>query len=425
MQRLFRAVKIMSPGSAYHGQVQDILVADGTIKAIGADLSADGAERIELTNAHVSSGWVDLEAEGGDPGLEHREDTASLLRAAAAGGYTHLGVRPKADPPIHDKSGVHYLLQQARTSVTTILPIGAVSRNLKGEDITEMLDMQAAGAVAFSDGSKSIQLSGLMLRALQYAKSFDGLIMNQPVEQSIAGAGQMHEGTVSTRLGMRGIPALAEQMMIERDLNLLAYTESRLHISHVSTAKGVELVRAAKAQGLAVTASVAVLNLLFTDEDLGQFDSHLKVLPPLRTEADRQALIAGLADGTIDCIASNHCPRELERKLLEFAYADFGAATLSTAFAAAYTGSKEQLDEATLIDKFTAAPRRIFGMPAHQIEVGAVADLTFYQLDAEWTVAAKDIQSKSANSPLIGRSLLGRPLAVVNGDQLYLNTESK
>lgn len=425
MQRLFRAVKIMSPASAYHGQVQDILVDQGRIKAIGSSLEAAEAEVIELPDARVSSGWIDLEAEGGDPGLEHREDTQSLLRAAAAGGFTHIGVRPHAEPPIHDKSGVHYLLQQAKTSVTAILPIGAISRDLQGQDITEMLDMKQAGAIAFSDGSKSVQLAGLMLRALQYAKSLDGLVMNQPLEKSIAGAGQMHEGPMSTRLGMRGIPALAEQMMIERDLNLLAYTESRLHISHVSTAAGVELIRQAKARGLAVTASVAALNLLLTADDLGQFDSHFKVKPPVREESDRQALLAGLADGTIDCIASNHCPRELERKLLEFSYADFGAATLSTAFASARTGAGEGLTEAALIDKLTVGPRKVFGLPEHRIEKGAVADLTFYQYDAAWTPTASDIRSKSANSPLIGRALTGRPLGVLRGDRLHLNAQPK
>ncbi len=425
MQRLFRAVKIVSPTSAHHGQVQDILVDQGQIKAIGSSLEAADAEVIELADAHVSSGWVDLEAEGGDPGLEHREDSQSLLLAAAAGGYTHIGVRPKAEPPIHDKSGVHYLLQQANTSVSALLPIGAISRNLKGEDITEMLDMKQAGAIAFSDGSKSVQLAGLMLRALQYAKSLDGRVMNQPLEKSIAGSGQMHEGPMSTRLGMRGIPALAEQMMIERDLNLLAYTESRLHISHVSTAAGVESIRQAKANGLAVTASVAALNLLLTADDLGQFDSHFKVLPPLRAESDRQALIAGLKDGTIDCIASNHCPRELERKLLEFAYADFGAATLSTAFSAARTGIESALTEEDLIEKFTAGPRKVFGLPAHKIEEGANADLTFYQYDSSWVPTSADIRSKSANSPLIDRKLMGRPLAVLRGDRLHLNAQPK
>lgn len=415
----------MSPNSAYHGQVQDILVDQGLIKAIGSELDAGEAEVIELPDAHVSSGWIDLEAEGGDPGLEHREDTQSLLSAAAAGGFTHLGVRPKAEPPIHDKSGVHYLLQQARTSASTLLPIGAISRDLSGEDITEMLDMKQAGAIAFSDGSKSIQLAGLMLRALQYAKSFDGLVMNQPLDKSIAGTGQMHEGVMSTRLGMRGIPALAERMMIERDLNLLAYTESRLHISHVSTAEGVELVREAKKQGLSVTASVAALNLLFTAEDLSQFDSHFKVLPPLRAEADRQALIAGLADGTLDCVASNHCPRELERKFLEFAYADFGAATLSTAFAAARTGVGTGLSEEDLIDKFTAGPRKVFGLAAHTIEEGAAADLTFYQYDTSWSPTASDIRSKSANSPVIEHELTGRPLGILRADRLHLNAQPK
>lgn len=417
MQRLFRAVKIMDPASEWHGQTVDIRVTDGHLTEIGEQLSLEEAEEIELPDCSVSTGWIDLEAEGGDPGLEQREDIATLCRAAAAGGYVKVGLRPNTEPVIHDKSGVSYLRQQAQGQAVDLLPIGAISRDTDGKEITEMLDMRAAGAIAFSDGAKSLQHAGLMKRALLYVKTFDGLVINQPLEATIAGKGQLHEGTISTMLGMVGIPALAEELMIERDLRLLEYTDSRLHLSHVSTVKGVEKIRNAKAQGLRVTASVAALNLLLTVKDVENFDSHCKVLPPLRSELDRQALLAGLKDGTIDCISSNHTPRELETKHLEFSYADFGAATLSTAFAAARTGTKDTLTEAELLAKFTSGPRRVFGLEAATIAVGASAQLSFYQYDTQWIPGPQDIRSKSKNSPLIGQQLSGRPIAILNGER--------
>lgn len=416
MQRLFRAVTVMDPPGQWHGQTVDIRVNDGRLVEIGENLPLKEAEEIKLPSCSVSIGWLDLEAEGGDPGLEQREDLETLSSAAAAGGYVMLGLRPDAYPVIHDKAGISYLRQQSRNSPVALLPIGAVSRDLKGQEITEMLDMRAAGAIAFSDGRHSIQHAGLMLRALLYVKSFDGLVMSQALEATIAGKGQLHEGTISTMLGMRGIPALAEELMIERDLRLLEYTDSRLHLSHVATAAGVEKIRTAKAQGLKVTASVAALNLLLTVKDVENFDSHCKVLPPLRSEADRQALLAGLKDGTIDCISSNHTPRELEAKHLEFTYADFGAATLSTAFSAAKHGVAGALSEEELLAKFTSGPRRVFRLPAASIEVGEAAQLTFYQYDTAWTPGLQDIRSKSKNSPLIGFELSGRPLAILNGD---------
>jgi dihydroorotase len=415
MHRLFRNLKLVDPAHPLHLKQVDLRVQDGQLTAIGADLEAGDAEIITLDQGSVSPGWIDLEAEAGDPGLEHREDLESLSRAAAAGGYTQVGMRPNTFPAIHDKAGVSYLLQKSKALPVTLLPIGAISRDTAGLEITEMLDMRATGAVAYSDGSHSLQHAGLLLRALLYVKSFRGLIMNQPLEHAIAGSGQMHEGLVSTSLGMRGIPSLAEELMVERDLRLLAYTDSRLHLSHISTAGAVASIRAAKAQGLHVTASVAALNLLLTVEALEGFSSNCKVLPPLRSEADRQALIAGLKDGTIDCIASNHTPRETEAKEREFTYADFGAAMLSTAFAAAATALRNELTETELIALFTSGPRRILGLPTPGLRVGEEAQFTVYHYEEQWTPERRDIFSKSKNAPLLGHTLVGRPLATVNG----------
>lgn len=419
MHILFRSCKIIDPASPYHLDRQDIRIVDGRIDEIGTDLKTKKAKEIKLAHLSVSPSWIDMEVEAGDPGLEHREDLQSLAQAAIAGGYTKIGLRPHANPVIQDRPSVSYLMQQSRFLPISILPIGALSRNTDGKEITEMLDMRETGAVAFSDGVNSVQHAGILQRALLYVKTFDGLVLNQPLDISIAGKGQLHEGTVSTSLGMKGIPSLAEELMIERDLKLLEYTDSRLHISHLTTAKSVESVRKAKSEGLRVTASVSALHLLKTADALSDFNSHYKVLPPLREEEDRLALIEGLKDGTIDCISSNHCPRELEAKELEFAYADFGAVMLSTAFAAARTGVGDALSEEELIALFVIGPAKIYGLAVNEIVEKKTTSLTFYQYNQAWTPKLSDIKSKSKNAPLIGAKLKGKVIGVINNKQVF------
>ncbi|MFN7115611.1 MAG: dihydroorotase, partial [Saprospiraceae bacterium] len=282
---------------------------------------------------------------------------------------------------------------------------------------TEILDMYAAGAIAFSDGKKSIQHSGLILRALQYVQAFDGVIINHPSDKAIAADGQMHEGFVSTSLGLKGIPSLAEALMLERDLHLLEYTGSRLHVANVSTAGAVELIREAKAKGLRVTASVPVLNLLFTDEAVAEFDVNYKVLPPLRQAPDRDALIQGLLDGTIDCITSNHTPIDEEGKNLEFPYASFGVIGLETAFAAAWTALKGKIKLEQLIEKLAFTPRKIFNLNTPTVEVGQVANLTIFNPEHTWTFSSQDIRSKSNNTPFVGYEFTGKVLAIIHHHQ--------
>ncbi|MEM1216790.1 MAG: dihydroorotase [Bacteroidota bacterium] len=420
MQQLFRVGKLVWPGHERNGQAAAILVADGKVLEVAATLENIEAETFDFSDCSLSPGWINLEASGGDPGLEQREDMASLQAAAAQGGFTHTGLRPGTIPPVQDKASVHYVLQASQSGPVRVLPLGALTHQRQGQEITEMIDMYQAGAVAFTDGDHAIQHAGVMLRALQYAKSFDGLVMNQAQDATIAGEGQLHEGIISTQLGMQGLPALAEELMVERDLRLLAYTDGRLHLSHLSTAGAVAQVRRAKDQGLRVTASVAALNLLLTVEELQQFDSYLKVLPPLRAEQDRQALIAGLQDGTIDCISANHQPLELEAKALEFLYADFGAATLSTAFGAIATALRDHLTEEQIIAKLTTGPAQLLDLPVRKLKAGAVACFTIYNFDENWTPKRRHIRSKSKNAPLLDRALRGRPKAIVHGKHLVL-----
>lgn len=412
MHHLIKNVTIIDPASSYNGQQLDVRLQDGRIAAIGHALAAEGAQVWDAAAACLSPGWVDQGAFVEDPGQEHREDLHSLARAAAAGGYTQVVIEPDALPVRHDKSGILYVRRQATGQPVAIHPLGALSRDLAGKELSEMIDMQQAGALAFSNGSQPVTHAGLLLRALLYVKSFDGLVINRPLDESVSPGGQLHEGRMSTQLGMRGIPALAEELMIERDLRLLAYTDSRLHLANISTAAAVEQIRKAKKAGLRVTASVAALNLVYIDEVLADFDTHFKLMPPLRGEEDRAALVEGLADGTIDWVSSNHRALEVEAKMLEFPYADFGAIGLESAFGLMRKATAGRMPLEALIDRLTYRPRVAMGLPVATIETGAAADLTLFAPDERWVFSSQHIRSKSANTPLIGHELLGRPLAV-------------
>ncbi|MBK7873586.1 MAG: dihydroorotase [Saprospiraceae bacterium] len=417
MNLLIKQVKILDPNSPHNGYTLDIFIENGVIQLIQPDLNIENIEIFDAKGACASPGWMDVGVQSCDPGFEYREDLYSVTKAAAAGGFTAIAIQPNTDPVIDSKSEVLYIKKNTQGFLVDCYPIGAVSENCEGKDITEMLDMRLAGALAFSDGRKSLQHSGLILRALEYVLPFNGIIINQPLDKAIAGDGQMHEGIISTMLGLKGIPNLAEELMVERDLHLLAYADSRLHIANVSTAGAVARIREAKARGLRVTASVAALNLLFEDEAIAEFESNYKVMPPLRSAADREALIAGLEDNTLDFISSNHTPVDPEGKNLEFPYADFGAIGLQTAFATSRAALKDKLSLEQLIEKLAIQPRRIFGLDVPRVESGQAANLTIFDPDKKWAFQEADIRSKSKNSPLIGKELIGKVLAIINNRQ--------
>ena len=410
MATLIRQARIISPDSPHNGKVKDILIGDGKILQIANRIKDDTAKILKADNAHVSPGFIDIGTQVGDPGFEHKEDVQSAAKAAMAGGYTAIVCTPNTHPVIDNKSQVLYIRKQE--SLVDFYPIGAVSEKCKGKEITEMYDMREAGAVAFSDGYKSLNDSGLMMRSLLYVKPFDGVIINQPLDAQLAHNGHLHEGKISTLLGMKGIPALAEELMLRRDLYLLEYTNSRLHVSNVSCARSVEMIRQAKKQGLRVTASVNPMNLVFDDSDLTSFDTNMKVMPPLREKSDIKALKKGLKDGTIDFICSNHSPQDEEAKKLEFVYAQNGVIGLETTFAVCCTHLKKVLDIEELIEKLAIAPRRIFGLKIPKIEAGEAANLCLFDPDKNWTFTEKDIHSKSKNTPFIGHDLQGKVLAV-------------
>jgi len=418
MKFLFKNATIIDPNSKHNGKTTDVLIENGKIVEIKKKLDATDAELIQVKGLCLSPGWVDVGTQICDPGFEHREDLETAAAAAAAGGFTTILAQPNTSPAIQSKSEVLYLQQSTQDLSVTFQAIGALSADLAGENITEMSDMNAVGAIAFSDGKKSVQSTGLMMRAMQYVKAFDGIIINHPHDKDIAGKGQMHEGYVSTTLGLRGIPSLAEDLMVRRDIALAEYTDSRVHLANISTAGAVKEVKAAKKKGLKVTASVAVMNLAYDENDVATFDPNYKVLPPLREKSDQKALIKGLKSGTIDFIVSNHTPWEAESKSLEFSYSEFGAINLQTAFSLSATHLKD-FEAAELVQKWSISPREIFGLPMATIEKGNEADLTAFLPKEEFTFS-KNL-SKSKNSPLLDTELTGAVVGIFNKKQWKSN----
>ncbi|GAB3022755.1 dihydroorotase [Spirosoma pulveris] len=427
MQLLIRSARIVDAASSFDGQVCDILVENGLIRQIGNSLPVDTNVRVvEADNLHVSLGWVDMRVLTQDPGYEHKEDLTSVCRAAAAGGFTDIAVLPNTQPVVDAKGTLAYIQRMAEGQPVRVHVIAAVTKKAAGEDFTEMLDLHHAGAVAFSDGNHPLQNPDLLLKTLQYLQPVNGVLMNRPEETLLTRFGQMHEGVQSTLLGLKGMPALAEELMIERDLRLLDYVmgqgaegeasvHSVLHFSTISTARSVELIRQAKAQGSPVSCDVAAHQLVFDDSALSGFDTNLKVNPPFRSVADVRALWDGLKDGTIDAIVSDHTPHDPECKNLEFDQADFGIIGLETVFANAVMYDQD-LPLAQLIDKLTTRPRQILRLPVTAIAEGQPATLTLFDPTGSWTYDRTF--SKSKNSPFLGQTLTGRVIGTVHRGQL-------
>src|SRR6201996_4464669 len=365
MNLLIKSATITDPNSPYNGQTVDILIEKGIITKIAADIETD-VEVVDAEGKHISPGFFDLNCNIGELGLETKEDLYTGTKAAAAGGFTGIALMPNTIPPVHSKAEIEYLLNRAQKNLVDVYPLGTISHKREGKDLAEMYDMHLSGAKAFTDGNKPVQDAGLMERALLYAQGFDGLVFSYPEDTAIAGKAKVNEGEISTLLGMKGIPPLAEELMIARDLYLAEYTGSRIHFSTISTTRSVELIREAKRKGLEITCDVAAHHLILTDEALTGFDSLYKVKPPLRTQDDVDALIAGLKDGTIDAIVSQHTPHEVEFKDVEFEVAEFGIIGLQTAFSLAL---KAGLDIELIVQKMAIGPRQVLN-----IEVPTIAD---------------------------------------------------
>ena len=418
MNLLIKGIIIADSNSKFNGKTCDLRIVDGIITAIADKLALQKSEAVfEGEGAILSPGFFDLNCVFGDPGLETKEDMQTGTAAAAAGGFTGIAVMPNTRPVVHSKGEVAYILNRAKDNLVDVHPIGAISYNLEGKELAEMYDMQQAGAIAFADAGKAIVDDGFMSRALQYALGFGGLLFTHPENKAMAGKALVHESKTTILLGMKGIPALAEEMQIARDIFLAQYHDAPVHISNISTAGAVILIKKAKKDGVKVTCDVAAHQLVFTEELLNDFDSNYKVKPPLRGKADVKALIAGLKDGTIDAISSQHRPHEIEFKNVEFETASYGIIALQTVLPLLLQAG---MDAEMIVEKLAIAPRKLLKLAIPTINIGSKSNITVFNPSKNWTFNAKTNRSKSANSPLFNTALKGKVCLVYNNKQYQI-----
>jgi dihydroorotase len=416
---LIQSVTVLHSESPFNGQTVDVLITNGKISEIGKKIDASDKNLtiIDAKGQFLSPGFLDINANFGEPGLETKEDMGTGCATAAAGGFTAVALMPNTQPPIHSKAEVSYLLSKSPNNLVDIFPIGCISHHREGKELAEMFDMQNSGAIAFSDGNKPVSNAGLMSRALLYTKSFNGLIFSYAEDQDIAAKGKMNEGVMSTFLGMKGNPSLAEELMVARDLYLAEYNEARIHFSTISSHRSVDLIRKAKKAGVKVTCDVAAHHLVLSEDNLEGFDSQYKVKPPLRTKTDQKALIAGLKDGTIDAIVSQHTPHEIEFKDVEFEIASYGIIGLQTVLPLAL---KSGLSPEMIVEKLAISPRKLLGITIPIFDLGISANFILFNPIEKWTLNEKSNKSKSNNSPFMGQELTGKVTLVHNNEQYII-----
>lgn len=421
-------IKNVRPVSKKHnGQdTVDVLIKDGVIQAIGSGLEASKGEDIhDFKGAYMSPGWMDMHVHLREPGYEYKETIKTGCDAAAFGGFTAVACMPNTKPPTHTRDVVEYIIKKAESLPVAVYPIGCVTKERKGKSIAEMGDMKDGGAVAFSDDGDPVYDSQVMRVALEYSSMLNMPIINHEEDLALSRPGHMNEGRVSTRLGLDGTPGVAEETMIARDILLAEYTGGHVHIAHISTAKGVDLVREAKKKGIRVTTEVCPHHFDMTDEEIDRhhFDTNFKMHPPLRTREDVGAMVEGLADGTIDAICTDHAPHSIEEKEVEFIYAPNGIIGLETAWAISNKRLIEtgKLSLQQILEKLVYNPRTILNIEIPDFEVGTKANLTFFNTDEEWVFDAKNVHSKSRNSPYLNTKFKGRALGIFNKGQFVLN----
>lgn len=417
MTTLLKSATIIDPSSPYHQQKKDILITNGFIDKIEDSIENNNYQVVTLDNLHVSCGWFDTSVSFGEPGFEERENIKNGLNVAAKSGFTAVAVNANSNPVIDNKAAVEFLIHKSSGFATSLYPIAALTQNSEGIDMAELYDMQQSGAIAFGDYNQPIANDNLMKIALLYAQNFNGLVFSFPKNNSIAGEGIANEGINSTKLGLKGSPALAEHIQIARDLFLLEYTGGKLHIPTISTTKSVELISGAKKKGLQVTCSVSVHHLTLSDEELHGFDSNFKVNPPLRTKADVKSLQKGIKSGVIDIITSDHNPIDIEHKKLEFSEAKDGTIGLESTFGAIHS----VLGLEDFIENITNKPKVIFGLENHSIKENNKAEITLFNPESSYTFTKEHILSTSKNSAFLDKKLQGKAYGIYANNQLILN----
>jgi dihydroorotase len=425
LRRLFRGARLLDPESGRDG-VGDIIVVDDRIAAIGHDFRAEGlgadVEIVDCDGLCLAPGLVDMRVQLREPGAEHMESIESAGQAAAAGGVTTMVALPNTEPPVDDVSVVEFLARRAREAkLAKVHTYAAATKGIKGKELTEIGLLAANGVLGFTDGVKAIADALVMRRVLAYARSFDQLVIQHPEEPSLAQAGEVSEGEIATRLGLPAITPMAEVIMLERDLRLVEITGARYHAAHVSTAAGVEAIRRAKAAGLPVTCDTAPPYFALNETAIGDYRTFAKLSPPLRSEPDRRAVVAGIADGTIDAIASDHAPWDQDSKRLPFSSASFGIVGLETLLPLSLElYHNRHLTLLEVLRRLTIAPARILGLAVGRLAPGSPADLAIFDPDVAWRIDTDAFRSKSKNAPFDGRPVQGRAVrTIVDGRTIY------
>ncbi|RDK85402.1 dihydroorotase [Marinirhabdus gelatinilytica] len=413
---LLKNATIVDPTSKHHLKKRDVLVEKGIIKKIAASISEPKAKEIVLKNLHISQGWFDSSVCFGEPGYEDRETIENGLKTAARSGFTAIALNGATQPVLDSKSGIQYVKGKTAGNVVEVYPVGTLTMQAKGEDLAELFDMKTEGAISFYDYQKPIENANLLKIALQYTQNFEGLVQSFPMDPSIARKGLVNEEINSTKLGLKGIPALSEELQITRDLYLLEYTGGKLHIPTISTKKSVQLIKEAKKKGLDVTCSVSINNLCLTDDELENFDTNFKVLPPLRTKKDIKSLLKGLKDGTIDGVTSNHDPHTIEDKKTEFDHAAYGSIGLESCFGAL----QAIVNTETSIKALTGLKER-FGIHTTPVSEGSKANLTLFNPEGTFQFSEEHIVSTSKNAAMLGKTLKGTVYGIFHNKKIFLN----
>lgn len=422
MKLLLKNANLLNPQQKLNLTATSILIEDGIIKQIGKvdETELKNCKVIELDGKYIVPGFFDMHVHLREPGREDEETVVTGCNSAANGGFTGIACMPNTDPAIDSAEVVSLIKKESVNHLVDVYPIGAATVGRKGEILSPMAELREAGVVGFSDDGVAIKTSSLLKRALEYAKMFNLPIIEHCEDESLAG-GSMNESVNSTLLGLTPIPSVAEDLIVMRDILLAEYTDSKVHIAHISTKKSVEMVREAKKKGIKVTAEVTPHHFSLTDDAVKSYDPNTKMNPPLRTKQDVDALLEGLKDGTIDCIASDHAPHSIEEKEMEFEYAPNGIIGLETQIGLAITElyHKKVLSLESLIEKLSINPRRILNLHIPKIEVGEIANFTILDTDAVWTVDKKKFFSKSINTPFDKKLLTGKPLGVINKSKMF------